>query len=453
MSTLNEISLENLQEADLNNDEIIELIIMYAQVENIDLFRQHIQALSDKFNTATEVKSLEMLLFEYRDRISSDGYRNIYIALGSGYEELFVDLIQTYQNSPNTITYLNIINAAFAHEPDLEFCQRMLDWINTPQEEDADTGNYAEDQMAKLVDSKKNRMAGPGVEALVRYLDRQISRLSEYAPVPKYIRQLDVPEPLPKVRLNNLRADIDPRDIAEAIINEAENFNMFVIPSDIGDDQAETKQAVISRLAEELSRMSRDRLIKYIAPFKVSTLQVKEIQDNEDIFRVYGPVNPHPTDDYSDLTTYDFDTGDAEEDLDKVYGGPRMFLSVEYEYDYDNDLKEDDWFGGLGAREGVCQECLKRIAKRIYARRRALVGGGWVGCFCSLPCVLKSVEREFEGDDPDTIKIRDLNMALNEEFEIQLNEIGIADRADAEGEKELDPMYDSMIESMIDLDL
>jgi hypothetical protein len=374
-------------------------------------------------------------LFRHRDRINSDGLRKIFIALDSGYETLFYDILNTYQNDTNSVVYVQMLNRAFGVQPNEDFCQDMLRYITESQtgQHGDETGSDDPDaeKLTDLVEETPNPIGGPGVESIIRYLTYRISQVSDYAEIPKYIRQYEIDtRNLPQVRIIDVDPDLDPRELAAGILTEAENYNLYVVAS--GEEDPEiAREAAISQLANDISQMSLDKRVKYLAPFKISQRQIQEIQDNEDLFRILGPVNPHPGDDYADTVVYDEDE-EAKPNLDKIYGGPRMFISIEYEHDHDNDLEKDDWF------DGVCQQCIKNIRKRHYARRRALIPGGWLGCFCSHQCVRTNIMRNRSSEDPEDIKIVELELALNDQFDALLEKIGIAERDTGEVKTELE---------------
>jgi len=271
-------------------------------------------------------------------------------------------------------------------------------------------------------------MEGPGVAAIQRYLTTRLSKISEYASVPSYVRVLDVnftDAANRQIETINLNPGASPLEIAEILIDSAANIGLTLSNPQFEDPRAEA----IRVLARDLSALSPDKLEKYLAPFRVDPSQIRAIQENIELFRVFGPVNPHPEDDFSILTT--FENGERTTDYEKIYGGPRMFLSMEYERDNDNDLPLQDWF------VGYCYQCLRRIKKRHYAIRRALIRGGWIGCYCSPQCVETSIVFDL-GTDEDELKIVELDVNLNREIARMLNQIGIAEREGDSMETEQD---------------
>jgi hypothetical protein len=93
---------------------------------------------------------------------------------------------------------------------------------------------------------------------------------------------------------------------------------------------------------------------------------------------VYGPINSMVGESISD----------DKECLET--GGCRMLLCRCYDR-LDEDDDESDWY------TGACEKCSLRIAKRWYAVRVPVEGGGWRGTFCSWEC---AAEADDVGDYP-----------------------------------------------------
>jgi hypothetical protein len=127
---------------------------------------------------------------------------------------------------------------------------------------------------------------------------------------------------------------------------------------------------------------------------------VNLLEDDVQLFRVLGPANPFI---YNDS-------------LRSVYGGSRMFIADEFDYDEDGDYV--DWF------QGKCDYCNKLILSRFRAVRMPRPHGGWIGCYCSFTCLndaLTTKEQE-EG------QIDVLTRAMVVQLETRIQEVGIIDR-------------------------
>lgn len=445
MTTTLDIDLDKLNGADLNNEEIIELAIHIATAENIIPYRRHLKALRDKYNELLEMYSFELTLFQYPDRLDDVNLRKIFVGLEDvGYDPLFYDIINVYQNDPEAGAYILRLSNAFGHEPDENLCQDALHYITesgtvsqqggNPDPEFcrrfAGTGSAEEcEKFTDLIEETRNPLSGPGIEAIQRYLIRRLSQISNYASVPIYIREFDIDmSSIPQIKLLEVDYTQSIEEIAEKLIEETENYGIVIASL---PDSVNPRDDAIKKVADELRRIPNEQLEQYLLPYRVNLNHVREIQDNPDLFRIFGPVNPHPNDDYSDLQVYNAEEDEMITDLEKIYGGPRMLLSIEYTADHESDLPSDDWF------VGYCQQCLRRIRKRHYAIRRALIGGGWIGCYHSAECVKTNIVlNRGDEDDPESMKIVETELLLNANIAQSLDDIGIAEREGDEPETE-----------------
>ena len=138
--------------------------------------------------------------------------------------------------------------------------------------------------------------------------------------------------------------------------------------------------------------------------------------DDLSAFRILGPVNPNITMDVL-----------HDQSRCTKYGGCRMFTCIEHDnidpdtgepnedLDFTGDASDClEWF------TGVCgtRDCNLSIEKPCYARRLAVPGGGWSGCYCSAEHALA----DYDGDE------RSLVEELNELVTEQLNRYKIYDR-------------------------
>lgn len=90
----------------------------------------------------------------------------------------------------------------------------------------------------------------------------------------------------------------------------------------------------------------------------------------------------------------------------------RMFYCVcreidEYEDVESNNLSNDpqEWF------LGKCQECERKIEKFRHTIRFPIDGGGWLGCFCGFPCMIKSRIRPIY--DNDDLRLKEISKILH----------------------------------------
>ena len=155
-----------------------------------------------------------------------------------------------------------------------------------------------------------------------------------------------------------------------------------------------------AQLTETLSNLKREG--KLVIKNYVIIKQLEDLQNDDELFRLLGPVSP--------ITDAGVD--------DMKYGGERMFISQRYVYDDGTDSTdvniETPWF------TGSCEYCNLRIRRKYHAVRQPVDTGGWIGCFCSWKCVRDKVEK-VDFTDHFTLELCDLH-------EEKMEEIGIYDR-------------------------
>jgi hypothetical protein len=158
-----------------------------------------------------------------------------------------------------------------------------------------------------------------------------------------------------------------------------------------------------------------------------------QLQDNEALFRILGPVNPK----------IDFDL--ALEHPCAAYGGCRMFIcrcSETYDegeeddeqlYSPDDEGKFHDltsWF------TGSCDYCQRKIASPYHAVRLPIPVGGWRGTYCSFDHVRGAVAEGI--NRPEDIQCQpgrctavsheDLQIKIIDLLEEEVRSVGIQDR-------------------------
>lgn len=391
--TLSSIQVDLLRTAQLKNEEIIELTAFICQAEAIEPFRQHLQILRDKYDMTLEIRPLEIEVISLRDRFKVRNLRNLYAGLGDqGYHSLILPLITGYQQDKNAALYAQTLEEVFAIDLDEQFIRQILEYL------------------------KNSEMDGPGVVAIQRYLRNKLDRVSEYAPIPNYVRDYDIlVSDLPRLEKKPIDPDLPNELIADYLLTRIDNY--LVIEE---EEPGQAKQALIDRL----ERMNEIEKKAFVDLFQVDEEEIARIRADRDIFRVYGPVNPYPDTDFSILTT-----DEGQPDVNVIFGGARMFTDNSLEYDYENDLPVDDWF------RGYCLQCSRRIRNYHHAVREPLLTGGWRGCYCSFDCVLKFIELDTESD-PDLYNLYTLRVNLLRVVDQDIAEIGIADRDYDEPEEE-----------------
>lgn len=386
------IEINLLKNAPLKNEEIIELLAFICSAESIEPYREHVQILQSKYDMTIESRILDLEIFSLREKFPLFSLRNYFVATGDqGFHSLLPDMITTYQNDVTIPVYLRNIFDIFApsqESVDERFIRDLLKWID------------------------ESDMDGPGLNEARRFFQRRLEQISEYAPIPNYIREYEIDvEKLPRLEEKEISSDLPDDLLATYLIDQLDTMDLVVE----GDD--ENVKDVITEKLQQLHPQQREQLIE---AFQTDPHEVKALQENRDIFRVYGPVNAYPDTDFANLKT-----DEDEPDINVIFGGARMFSDMSLEYDYDNDKPMDEWF------LGYCLECSRRIRKYHHAVREPRIIGGWRGCYCSWLCVRKFIEKDQDSlpqPNTDAYNVYVTRIGLTREYEQEIIKNGIADR-------------------------
>lgn len=389
--TLSSIQVDLLETAPLKNEEIIELLAFICQAEAIEPYKEHIKVLRNRYDMTLEVsiRTPEIEVLSLREKFNVRSLRNFYVGLeDQGYYSLIAPMATAYQEDKNAAVYAQTLEEVFGVQLDEGFIRDMIDFLENAE------------------------MDGIGIVALIRYFRNKLDRVSEYAPIPDYIRDFDIViRDLPRLQEREISEDLPNDYIADYLITQLDNYAV------VEEEETENaKRALIERL-EGMSEVERRAFVNL---FKVDEEEVKRIREDRDVFRVYGPVNPFTDLDFSILTT-----DEGEPDVNVIFGGNRMFTDLSLEWDDETDLPLDDWF------RGFCMQCSHRIRAYHHAVREPILQGGWRGCYCSWNCVRRSIELITESspeDNPDLHNIMAMQMALTRVVEEDIIERGIADR-------------------------
>jgi hypothetical protein len=216
----------------------------------------------------------------------------------------------------------------------------------------------------------------------------------EEAPIPKWMILKD---PIPDMKDIKLPSLINPtfdltniRKVIDIILDSMEYSGLVV----------DNTGAIKSILSFMLSNLSVQDRITVLSRY-ITTESLKSLQDDTEIYQLLGPANPFTDSSMSQLT----------------YGGSRMFISNEF--DYDDDMETIvDWYTGR------CQVCLRKINSRFRALRLPRPHGGWIGCYCSFDCVNTALtDKEEREDRPDLV-----TRAMVKDLERSISHIGILER-------------------------
>ena len=399
------IELELLRTQPLKNEEIIEILAFLCQAETIDPYIEHVVVLRNNYDMTLEVRPLEIEILSLREKFTLRALRNFFVAIGDvGYHGLIMEVITLYQQDPSCSVYLLNLEEIFATQPDEPFVRDVLRVI------------YNSD------------MEGPGVNAAEHLFEGKLRKISQYAPIPTYIRDFDIiAGQLPKLEPSDIEEDITPEVIAQYIEQRLEDMGQQLeVP------EGSNSEDILIEMVNKLTTEEYDDLVNKLT---VDPEEIKRIRGHPDIFRVYGPVNAYHDTDFTDLTM--FESADSNEvDVNLIFGGARMFTDLSQEIDDETSVPLDEWF------VGYCMQCSLRIRSYHHAVREPGLLGGWSGCFCSWDCVRGSIQDGksnyiFEGDadDPSKLNVYALQLALTIQIENNMLDIFIADR-DFEDEEE-----------------
>lgn len=242
------------------------------------------------------------------------------------------------------------------------------------------------------------------------YLLTRVAETSAYAPVPSWVKNFVEGSPqeeaeIPyesEITLNDPNPTPQPLPSNETLV---ELLTEGLIEQGISFENIDEAK---DTLRTQLAISSNEEKAALAAP--VLSAQDKEaLVDDQDLFRILGPVNAY----------YDIDL--TMNHKCSRYGGCRMLTCTCFaNYDYDDDFEdvdtdEIDWF------TGSCEQCHLKIARRPHAFRLPRVNGAWRGCYCSTKCA-----REALTDRGQAMIIG----AMITRIEGQLNRLGIQDRYD-----------------------
>jgi hypothetical protein len=209
---------------------------------------------------------------------------------------------------------------------------------------------------------------------------------SGFAPKPEWIKL----RPSNLSPLPDINCDIPTPDRAVALLTADFDRNSVTI-----SDSKRARSLIAVQYALASLQVKR-QMIGHLCTFP-------DMDDTEHIRRL-GPAN----------MSHDHITGSGP---CQRYGGCRMLTCCEYESETSDSLPHDimmmdEHVTPVNWWRKRCDSCHTRIAKREYAVRQPLVGGGWRGCYCSFDCLPQTDE---------------LTTTLIEAVQQQLSDVGIYD--------------------------
>lgn len=417
MSGLESLDLTLLNTQPLTNAEIIELLAVICSMENIAPYIEHVNILRERYDMTMEMRRLEIEIMSMRDKFPLPALVNFFKAASDeSFITMIMDMIDGYQADPAASLYIDNLATIFNFQYDEQMVKDIIRYIETTE------------------------VDGSGITSILNKMDNLLDKVAEFSPKPDYIKDYDIDvSKLPHLEEGPLSGQVPDDLIAIHILQEMGSYNLHLsqVEEDIPQDE-EDDEYIKDKILKFLGQMDINHKADFIKLLNTDKQKLADIRNNRDIFRVFGPVNPYPDVDYSDLRN-----SAGEYDINVIYGGARMFTDLSLEYDYDNDLPVDTWFGGN------CWYCRRRIRYMHWAVREPRLDGGWRGCFCTWKCVRLYIEDMFDGDPQNSVEDYQLlttKLMLCHEYEMHMKDIGIADREFEEEEE----VYDEFQTSPID---
>lgn len=377
------IDSARLRETPLTNEEIIALTIY---ILNQDIIQdEHLQILNDKYDLSVDPRSLSLEVLSDREHFTVSMLHRLYSALHQSFETLIVDLIHTYQQDTDAVVYVRLLEDIFAPELDYTLLGELIKFID------------------------ESGMNGPGAIGVKNHLEAIYSRVAPYAGIPEYVKDFGVKvNELPHLEEPRITPDMSAELIADYIAIDRSYMDLH-----IEEGEEESAKKVLVDYIEKLEPTARAELVH---KFSIDPREIIDLRVHAGIFRVYGPCNAYADTDWSVLVD---ENGDP--DVNKIFGGSRMFTDMEAEYDFDNDLPLEDWF------VGYCLQCNLRIRAYHHAVRIPFITGGWQGCYCSWACVRQALELDVLEATDQTTRVM-AQLAIIRLIEEDIKTHGIQDR-------------------------
>ena len=238
-----------------------------------------------------------------------------------------------------------------------------------------------------------------GNDVIYNFMVTKLEEVAEFAPIPPWVQNFNE-GPVPK------SIDVKPPEMVQPSFELPSLEDMVTLLTNglealgVSFEDIENTQDV---LRARLSVATTTEKVALLSPV-MQIESLNNLQNNVELFRILGPANPFVDADLSQMK----------------YGGSRMFIATEFDYDEETGYPVD-WFGG------ICEQCHLRIRVRWHALRMPRPTGGWISCYCSFECLRDALsDLELIKTRPD-LATRTMIDSLEEQFE----SIGIQDRVDS----------------------
>ncbi len=456
--------------ADLSKEEILNQVALTisdagytgetdagATKEAIDLFREEF-AKRGEMPLEIEILSHRVLFSQQSLKLFYDLYDEM------NFYTLYRLMIHYYQFDVDLVVYWQRLVRVY--EPNLTYdrVKEILLWIESPipldtgeedQTESSASAAFSEerttipDEERPQVKRDADLMQGPGINSIVHYLYSLLTELSDFLPKPDYVKEFEIDlSALPSLPIPP--EEVTPEEVVEALLDFGGPLVEVSIPYIKRENFRSQEEFDLSKRREvrdtvltKIKKYSPDQLLAVYVKILIPDEKIKLIEEDKSLFRILGPCNPYPFENYAEITA----------DSNERYGSGRMFSDLRREFT-EEDIQQETWF------EGSCDNCRKKIRYQHYAVREPYFEGGWIGCYCSFNCVREIMEKRlvdeneafglpdelraegFDDDDEQRARANRENLlqtklALVDRFEEEIEKIGIAERpTGADGEEE-----------------
>jgi len=391
-----EQTIESLPER-LANDEVMERVAEEIVKPDARTRRPLFFALRSRFINHEAEKPFEMRLLEERPRFENYLYLLLQIYNDYSFIELAKEIMIYFRHDTMAGVFYKRVAEIF-DQVTLDTNEDLRDYV------------------------KEEHLEGIGIDQILDVLEEETLRFMPEMDRPDYL--IEQPADLDVDHLPHLEEPLETLDSSpEAIFN----YLLGVMQ----DERLRGYDLQISAIRKKVNEMSEREREDFALAANVDVEALISLRRNQTLCSIFGPVNPMISDDFTNLTD---DNGNPDEN--KIYGGPRMFLDMQYEADTFLETSYTDWF------TPNCQQCRLKIPNRYWAVRIPAFGGGWSGCYHSWDCVRLSIKGVLAGEEEpaeleldekkEEDKKRLVQLTLVDAYEDFLNECGVYEREDEE---------------------
>ena len=306
-----------------------------------------------------------------------------------------------FLNVGMSINLLQFITTALPEFGYLDVMDELIDYTEGPMMEIACAtvisvyGEQPKINYEILRDSASER----GNDVIYNFMVQKLEEVADFAPIPEWVKNF-TDGPVPK------SSEVIPPEMIQPSFELPSLEDMVTLLTNgleglgVSFEDIENTQEV---LRARLSVATTTEKVALMSPI-MQIESLNNLQNNVELFRILGPANPFVDADLSQMR----------------YGGSRMFIATEFDYDEETGYVVD-WFGN-----GVCKQCHLRMRVRWHALRLPRPTGGWLERYCSFECLRDALsDIEVAQSRPD-LATRTMIDSLEEQFE----SIGIQDRVD-----------------------